>query len=327
MRRCTSWPRVPIDLQQSADTRWRPIGAYRDAARALIASYVRDLGGDGAREMVALARDAAIPPAYLAELRGLARHVDLDELDLLVANLYYDALKAAIGCTAFAVDTDDGPLHARNLDWWSEDELLARNTLEIDVCGAPAGPYQLVGWPGFLGCLSGVAPGRFAVTLNAVLSDDPPALATAVVFVLRRVLETAPDFTSAVEALRATPLASDSLLLVTGTARGEMVVIERTPTRSALRHAEDGALVVTNDYRRLASSSGAAPGALAATSCGRFDRATTLLRDHLPRTPDACLEVLADPGVRLAITAQQMVLSARRGVVALAGVVGATTTG
>jgi len=70
---------------------------------------------------------------------------------------------------------------------------------------------------------------------------------------------------------------------------------------------------------RDAASTRAAPGALAATSCGRFDRATALVREHRPRDPAACLELLADPGVRLASTAQQMVLSARRGVVTLAG--------
>jgi len=44
---------------------------------------------------------------------------------------YYDALKVilgrAFGCTAFATDAPGGVLHARNLDWWTE-ELGPRGT-------------------------------------------------------------------------------------------------------------------------------------------------------------------------------------------------------
>lgn len=311
-------PDLNIDLGREPGERWQDVARYRDGARALVASYLRDLEGTGAREAVALAREAAVPPEYLAEMRGIAKALDLDELDLLVANLYYDALKPVLGwgCTAFAVDTDDGPLHARNLDWWSEDGLLRRESIVIQLDGGPAGRYQMVGWPGFVGCFSGVAERRFAVTLNAVLSDDAPAVAPAIVFVLRRVLEVARGFSEAVDMLTSARVASDSLLLVTGVARGEMVVIERTPTRSALRRPEDGRIVVTNDYRSLATSTTAAPGSLAATSCARFDRTTAMIRE---RPPDefACRAVLDDPGVKMAMTAQQMVLSARRGTIDL----------
>ncbi len=48
--------------------------------------------------------------------------------------------------------------------------------------------------PGFVGVFSGVAPGRFAVTLNAVLSAEPPQPATPVVLLLRTVLEHAQTF-------------------------------------------------------------------------------------------------------------------------------------
>ena len=94
------------------------------------------------------------------------------------------------------------------------------------------------------------------MTLNAVLSEDRPELAAPISFVLRRVLETAPTFEHAVAQIRDTPIASDALLLVSGTQRGEMVVIERSPTRAAVRAAQDGLVVLTNDYRALASSSG-----------------------------------------------------------------------
>jgi hypothetical protein len=217
---------------------------------------------------------------------------------VLLANFYYDALKVVLGCTAFAVDTPDGPLHGRNLDWGTRDHLLARCTLVLDYRHGDALAYRVVGWPGYIGALSGVRPGAFAVTLNAVLSDDPPAFLPPVTLLLRSVLAGAADFVSAVARLEAAPIASDCLLLVTGVNPGEMVVIERSPTRAARRGPEAGVLVVTNDYRCLPVASGGVPSVpdaprvastLATTSCGRFD------------------------DVRMSITMQSMAFRARTG--------------
>jgi acid ceramidase len=299
-----------VDLNVAPLDRWASLRDHRDVARALIASYLRDLGGAAACELAAMARGFVVPPEYDDELRGAARALDVPELELVTANLYYDALKAALGCTAFVVDTDDGPLHARNLDWWTEDAQLSRHTIEIDVRGASAGPYRMVGWPGFLGCFSAVAPGRFAISLNAVSSRDALAPGTAVVFELRRVLERARDFAEAVEQLTRAPLCSDSLLLVSGVERGEMAVIERTPTRAAVRTGAP--IVVTNDYRALDAAE-RSTGALGETSCRRYDRATARLGEV--RDAASARAVLDDPEVKMGITVQQMVMSARRGTI------------
>src|SRR5262249_42706917 len=139
-------------------------------------------------------------------------------------------LGPVFGCTAFAVDMGDQVLHARNLDWWTEGSLLSRYTAACRFVGAPAGEFTTVGWPGFVGAFSGIAPGRFAVTLNAVLSDEPAQLGTPVVLLIRRTLEEARSFTEAVRTLSETPIPCDCLLLVTGVRSGEMAVIERSPS-------------------------------------------------------------------------------------------------
>jgi hypothetical protein len=114
--------------------------------------------------------------------------------------------------------------------------------------------------------------------------------------------------------LRDTPIASDCLLLVTGARRGEMVVIERTPRRAALRFEEGGVLVVTNDYRTLSSGFfAAAEGELQRTACKRFDRASTLIRESRPIEPEACLAILRDRDVPMDLTVQQMVMRASTG--------------
>lgn len=48
-------PHVHVDLGAPAAERWRGLAPHRDAARALIAAYLADLGGTEARELIAAA--------------------------------------------------------------------------------------------------------------------------------------------------------------------------------------------------------------------------------------------------------------------------------
>jgi hypothetical protein len=322
----SSLPQFDVDLQAPPERRWDELSGWRDVARELLAFYVRDVGGlDNLAPLLRDYRDAFVGAEYVAEMRGVARAIGAPEEEVALANLYYDAIKLVVsgglGCTAFAVDTDAGPLHARNLDWTTAEGRLASETMIFNFRRGGGEPlYRTVGWPGFIGCLSGVAMGRFAVTLNAVLSDDPPELAPPITFVLRRVLETCETFDEATAMLCHARVASDSLLLVSGTNAGQMAVIERAPTRAAVRLPDAGAVFVTNDYRALPAivQTSRNQSALARTACGRYDRAQKLVREAPPRDSEACLRVLADPGVKMGITVQHMVLSAATGVVRVA---------
>ena len=118
--------------------------------------------GAAARELVVA--------GHWAEMESLARSLGLPISDIVLCNFYYDTLKVVLGCTAFAVAAAEDVLHARNLDWRTEKSFLGRYTTVRHFVGGPAGEFTTIGWPGFIGAFSGVATGRFAVTLNAVLS-------------------------------------------------------------------------------------------------------------------------------------------------------------
>lgn len=190
---------------------------------------------------------------------------------------------------------------------------LSRYTAVSHFVGGPAGKFTTAGWPGFIGVLSGFAEGRFAVTLNAVLSTEPVQLATPVVLLLRRVLEEAPTFDDALALFTETSLPCDCLLLLTGTRSGELVVIERTPSRHALLYAKNGYVSMTNGYQVLNVGIGSAPSELLATSCQRFERIEALIGNRRPESPEDCFRYLNDPQVRMNMTVQQMVFNAATG--------------
>lgn len=279
---------------------------------------MQDLGvNDEFLAMLGASAPSVVSDVLMSEMTGLAEHLGVPLARVLAGNLYYDTLKFMWGCTAFAVDTDTGPIHARNLDWSTKDRLLNDSTFVTRFLNAPSGEFLTIGWPGFIGVLSAVAPGRFAITLNAVLSDDPPLVACPVVFLLRQVLEEASTFEAAVEALSSTPIASDCLLLVSGARRSQMVVIERTPTRHAIRYPHDGAIFVTNNYVSLVSGAKAGAGALQETSCDRFNRIRSLFHLRRPALLEQCLDYLADAEVQMTITVQQMAFDPRTGTFSL----------
>jgi predicted choloylglycine hydrolase len=303
---------MEVDLTKPAALRWDLSRVEEAAARDLLAMYQRDLGLPA--PLLAEISRPAVRADYWDEMQGIASRADIPIEEVVCGNLYYDALKAVlVGCTAFAVDTPTGPLHARNLDWWSENDSLRRHTIQTQFVGAPEGEFTTVGWPGFVGAFSGIAPNRFAITLNAVISDEPLQMAAPVVFALRQVLEEAASFESALRTLQTMPLASDSLLLLTGVRAGEMAVIERTPTRAEVRFSKNGSIFVTNDYRKMHTVLRSVQSELQATACGRYDRISELVAVRVPRDAMECLNYLNDPAVRMGITVQQMVFHATTG--------------
>jgi hypothetical protein len=306
--------KITVDLRNFPEDRWHLTPEQQQQARELLALYKADLGipPDVGEFLTASAREL-VRADHWAEIESIALTLGLPVSDAVLCNFYYDALKVLLGCTAFAVDTADRVLHARNLDWWTKSAILSRYTTMCNFVGGMAGEFTTIGWPGFTGAFSGIAPGRFAITLNAVLSLEPAVPATPVVLVLRSVFEEARTFDEALSILSAASLPSDSLLLLTGTRAGEHVVIERTPSRSAIRRGQRGFICVTNDYQQIQVNVDQPHSEILATSCNRFKRIEHLLSHKTPDTPEACFEYLSDSAVRMQITVQQMVFEPATG--------------
>ena len=307
-------PEINISITDPPRERWRLSKPSSHRARELILRTVEEVGGVAPYQDYLLEYAATcVKEEYIHEIEGLAKHSGTEYIEALAANLYYDFVKLLLGCTAFAVNTENGPMHARNMDWFSHGDSLSELTTILNFQDGGTTRFQSVGWPGAVGVLSAMAPGRFTVTLNAVLSDEPIQAATPVALLIREVCQTAENFQEAVEILSTRPITSDCLLLVTGTRPGEMVVIERTPTRHAIRTTDEEFIVVTNDYRTLDCGSEEASGEIYESTCGRYNTAIQSLKANLSSKVEQCFSVLNDEDVKMEITVQQMVMCANTG--------------
>lgn len=193
---------------------------------------------------------------YRAEIEAVSRR--LGEPGAALLNMSYEW-----SCTAgIASDPDGrGMRLRRTLDWPLAG--LGRTVVVARQRG-DAGEYCSVTWPGYVGVLTGMAPGRFAAAINQpplrkiirLLPLDwmiarrrlwqsrelPPS------HLLRRVFDACRSFAEAKRMLIETPLCAPTFYSLVGVQPGEGCIIERTETAAAVRGAP---CVVANHWTAL----------------------------------------------------------------------------
>ncbi|MDX1402707.1 MAG: hypothetical protein R3245_12350, partial [Kiloniellales bacterium] len=166
--------------------------------------------------------------------------------------------------TSRATDDPEGGVRLlRTLDWPFHG--LGRN-LVVARHDTSLGPFYNVTWPGFLGVITAVAPGRFAVAINQapILKTGPSWLPypwavdwligrfrvfmhkrIVPAFLLRRVFETCRSYQEARKTLESTSVALPVFYVLSGLKPGEHSVIERLPERAEIYET---AAVVANEW-------------------------------------------------------------------------------
>ena len=130
--------------------------------------------------------------------------------------------------------------------------------VEVALQDGGAGTYANVTWPGAVGVLTGVAPGRFAAAINQapmfrrtrgmLLFPLDMAVNAVETFcesgrwpaahLLRHVFDVCETFEAAVEVLSTTPLAKPALFSLIGPAPSQACLIERTQAEVAVRNGD-----------------------------------------------------------------------------------------
>ena len=202
-----------------------------------------------------------IPPPLLAAADRISRHWlaqarnpylgEIDAIARLVGHSGAYALNTSFEwcCTCgVGADPGGGVRMLRVLDW--RQPGLGR-ALVVAWQRGPAGDFANLTWPGFVGVVTAMAPGRFAVALNQppMLSwnltppgdwligrikvwrsrDLPPA------HLLRRVCESCASYDEARQVLSETPLCLPALFTLAGVENDAGCVIERTQNRAICR--------------------------------------------------------------------------------------------
>ena len=191
---------------------------------------------------------------FLAEIDAMAALLQIRGVHFL--NLCFEW-----GCTGGVWRSAEGPVMRRVLDWPFPD---LGTSMVVALQSGPAGEFHNITWPGLCGSFQGFASGRFAVAINQapmrghasgyagdwlrnrILARRETGMPPA--HLLRRVLETAPDYAAAKAMLSDTPLAVPALFLLSGTRESDGCVIERTERDAAIRPLDRAAVCVANHF-------------------------------------------------------------------------------
>ena len=255
-----SLPPIPVvDIRSGGPVRRAAEGAER--AKALRAECVAWLPR---------AASAMLPGIDAITRRWLGRSSSpyVGEIATIAATLGYPGIWFLNGCyqwgcTALSREQEGAVWIARTLDWPFPG--LGRH-VEITRMRGSAGEYYNVTWPGYVGVLTGSAPGRFAACINQApmwrrtsplwlrpydialnachtwaIAHIPPD------HLLRNVFETCTTFCDAKHRLETTPIARPVIYMLAGCHPGERCVIERTPDGFSSRSHDTSA---ANDWLR-----------------------------------------------------------------------------
>src|SRR5438105_4751103 len=203
-------PTLTIDLDKPPRARFADIPRDAMDAGQRLLTAVSDLIPRKARWLAQVMR-LRTWNRFQSEIVAMARTVNADWRDIMLANVSYDLLLATFGCSTVALATPSGPVVARNMDWWPED-MLAKASYLVQSNRGGAMQFVNAGWPGASGIVTGMSARGFAVVLNAVIGPEGHSkLGYPVLLHLRRVVEDAADFDAALQMLSKQRLIASAL--------------------------------------------------------------------------------------------------------------------
>jgi predicted choloylglycine hydrolase len=194
------------------------------------------------------------PPDHLKELDTIVKKVGIDRDLAIVGNTFTD-LKKLGGCSALIIEptcsANKKPLFGRNLDYPTLGFLHEYSLLTIY---RPRGKHAFasIGFPGFIGCLSGMNDAGLALavleveaTKDGSLGFDPKGVPYALSY--RRVLEECATLGEAEKLLRSLKRTTYTNLAICDVNGG--AVFEMTPKSFVVRRSENGFCACTNHFR------------------------------------------------------------------------------
>jgi hypothetical protein len=194
------------------------------------------------------------PADYREELEAMARHSGVGRERLVVGNTLFD-LKKLIACSALLAEggrSDTGaPLLGRNLDYPSLDYAHEYSLVTVYRPAGAKHAFASVGFPGLVGCLSGINDAGLAVAVLEVFQVKIgkkwfDASGTPYALCYRRILEECATVAEARDLLANRKRTTTTNLVVAD--REGVAVFEVTPGYVVVRRPERGACVCTNHF-------------------------------------------------------------------------------
>lgn len=189
---------------------------------------------------------------YKRELKEWADALGLSFSKTVLVNCAYELehfdeiIPKPFGCTTGLCPFGGNAMaHVRSLDWPIPVMAKATRLLRYQK-----GKHQFVsvGFPMFVGVLSGMVPGAYSVTINWAPPVGLPNFHHGPSFLLRKVLEDCLTYDSAVARLSRSRLSTSVFFTVCGKSTREGCIIERTKNKAIIRQISSDCEAQSNHH-------------------------------------------------------------------------------
>ncbi|MFI5302833.1 MAG: C45 family autoproteolytic acyltransferase/hydrolase [Polyangiales bacterium] len=273
--------------------------------------------------------DEGIPQDLRLELAGIAGGFQPDPFASVLPSYHrfvflytvYDIALSfekspLIGCTTFTVPPSSAghSLLARAFDF-EAGEVFDRDKVVYFVKEPGRIPFASVGWPGFVGVVSGMNVKGVSIVVHGGRAGTPRTTGIPVVFSLREVLARATTTEEAIAILSAQEVLVSHIVIVND-AKGDAAVVERAPGVPAFVRRSHAPLATTNHFEGpLASDPHDAEVRAKTSTIARRARGDALVK-ALPKDPSV-LDLVAMLRDRKAADGSALPLGDRRAIDAL----------
>eukprot|EP00116_Pleurobrachia_bachei_P004414 sb/3464676/ len=248
----TKLAHVIVNLDLDPAERWKEaLEPVKDDVVALIRTIT-----DHFNKYVLIAADLALdillntlPEPYQKEIEGVSKVLGIPEGEVALYNVFYELFTL---CTSIIEEDKSGQLyHARNLDFglflgwdnkndtWLMSEQLRKIVRNVDFQRNGKTVYQSASFLGYIGLMTAVRPGDFALTINErfnreggfigiykwIMGDRDGAWMG---FLVRDIMENSPDYESAKKTLMSHKLLAPAYYILSGNSTGQGVIITRS---------------------------------------------------------------------------------------------------
>lgn len=267
-------PIITVDLELAPQDRWSEVPRSILVAAARLAEKQKAMDPTGGLLGLGLRTLTKIVNPYRDDIKAWASLLGMNASDLYLGNFSYEPsmtthvesdmlyaqkegyagivgmLKERIGfaCTSGAAWSEaDGMVHLRTLDWCFP--ALGKSIVVYHMINAPGGDFYNISFPGYVGVLTAMAPGRFSASINYGTPNCLPTLDWPPSHLLRHVFEQCADYDEALRMLEETPTGTPALITLVGTKKNQSAIIECL-TGESLSHStsKNRSIAIANDY-------------------------------------------------------------------------------
>lgn len=249
-------PEYVVNLDLPPIQRWTEMAkAKKNEIKTVLVEFKKFLEefGGWAKELIKLLDergdkfDSRLPHPYRDEMKGLADAAGLNVGEIAFYNIFYEIFTV---CTSIVAQDPSGKLyHGRNLDFglflgwdiknrtWEITEVLRPTVVNINYQKGGKTVFKAVHFAGYVGVLTGVAPGKFTLSMDERFKADGGYLGilewletgkgTWMGFLTRQTMETAQNYQQAQNMLANTLMIAPAYFILGGTSPGQGSVITR----------------------------------------------------------------------------------------------------